>query len=144
MIYDYLLTAFKVIVGLITTERLIYAVAIALGFYLVWIMFSLALSFQKKFNRNCVKLYNFVKKSGLNANDVNSVDLKASKISSGFSHGWKRFKSSSTGKPSDFISRRDALDVEVTGGVLNQGKSFMRTFINIATFVLFLANFILV
>ena len=141
MIYDYLLTAFKVIVGLITTERLIYAVAIALGFYLVWIMFSLAFSFQKKFNRNCVKLYNFVKKSRLNANDVNSVDLKASKISSGFSHAWKRFKSSSTGKPSDFITRRDALDVEVTGGVLNQGKSFMRSFINVATFVLFLANF---
>lgn len=141
MIYDYLLTAFKVIVGLITTERLIYAASLALGFYLLWIMFSLAFSFQKKFNRNCVKLYNFVKKSGLNANDVNSVDLKASKISSGFSHGWKRFKSSSTGKPSDFITRRDALDVEVTGGVLNQGKSFMRSFINIATFVLFLANF---
>lgn len=140
MIYDYLLTAFKVIVGLITTERLIYATIIAVGFYLLWIAFSLALSFQKKFNRNCVKLYNFVKKSGLNANDVNSVDLKASKISSGFSHGWKRFKASETGKPSDFITRRDALDVEVTGGVLNQGKTFMKTFINVATFVLFLCN----
>lgn len=139
--YEYLLTAFKLIIGLITAERLIYASLIALAFYVVWICFSLTFSFQHKFNRNCVKLYNFVKKNGLNANDAKSVDLKASKISSGFSHGWKKFKQSSFGKPSDFISRRDALDVEVNGGVLNQGKTLMKTFVNTATFVLFIANF---
>ncbi len=141
MIYDYLLTAFKVIVGLITTERLIYGAAIAIGFYVIWACFSLALSFQRKFNRNCVKLYNYVKKNNLNANDANSVDYKASLISSGFSHGWKKFKSSANGKPSDFINRRDALDVEVNGGILNQGKTFMRAYINVATFILFLFNF---
>ena len=141
MIYDYLLTAFKVIVGLITTERLIYGAAIAIGFYVIWACFSLALSFQRKFNRNCVKLYNYVKKNNLNANDANSVDYKASLISSGFSHGWKKFKSSANGKPSDFINRRDALDVEVNGGILNQGKTFMRAYINVATFILFLLNF---
>lgn len=139
--YEYLLTAFKLIIGLITAERLIYASLIALAFYVVWICFSLTFSFQHKFNRNCVKLYNFVKKNGLNANDAKSVDLKASKISSGFSHGWKKFKQSNYGKPSDFISRRDALDVEVNGGVLNQGKTLMRTFVNTVTFVLFVANF---
>ena len=141
MIYDYLLTAFKLIVGIITTEILIYAALGALGFYLLWIGGSLMFSFQRKFNRNCVKLYNFVKKNNFNANEANSVDFKASKISSGFSHGWKRFKSASYGKPSDFITRRDALDVEVTGGVLNQGKSFMRSYIYVCTFVLFLFNF---
>lgn len=141
MIYDYLLTAFKVIVGLITTERLIYGAAIAIGFYVIWACFSLAFSFQRKFNRNCVKLYNYVKKNNLNANDANSIDYKASLISSGFSHGWKKFKSSANGKPSDFINRRDALDVEVNGGILNQGKTFMRAYINVATFVLFLFNF---
>ncbi len=139
--YDYLLTVFKLIIGLITAERLIFASLAALAFYVVWICFSLAFSFQRKFNRNCVKLYNFVKKNGLNANNSNSVDLRASKISSGFSHGWKKFKQSSYGKPSDFITRRDALDVEVSGGVLNQGKTIMRTFVNVATFVLFVANF---
>ena len=140
MIYDYLLTAFKVIVGLITAERLIYGALLGVAFYLLWIGASLLLSFQRKFNRNCVKLYNFVKKNKLNANDANSVDFKASKISSGFSHGWKKFKSSSFGKPSDFITRREALDVEVTGGVLNQGKSFMKAFIDLSTFLLFLVN----
>lgn len=141
MIYEYLLTAFKIVVGLITTERLIYGALITIGFYLLWSCFALSGCFQKKFNRNCVKLYNFIKKNKLNAKDVNSVDFKAGKISSGFLHGWKKFKSSPTGKPSDFITRRDALDVEINGGVLNQGKSFMKSFINIATFVLFLFNF---
>ena len=139
--YDYLLTVFKLIIGLITPQRLIYASLAALAVYIVWICFSLAFSFQRRFNRNCVKLYNFVKKAGINANDNNFVDIKASKISSGFSHGWKKFKTSSYGKPSDFITRRDALDVEVNGGVLNQGKTIMRTFVNIVTFVLFVANF---
>ena len=139
--YDYLLTVFKLLIGLITPERLIYSSLAALAIYVIWICFSLAFSFQRRFNRNCVKLYNFVKKNGINANDNNFVDIKASKISSGFSHGWKKFKTSSYGKPSDFISRRDALDVEVSGGVLNQGKTLMRTFVNIVTFVLFVANF---
>lgn len=139
--YDYLLTVFKLLIGLITPQRLIYASLAGLAIYLIWICFSLAFSFQRRFNRNCVKLYNFVKKHGINANDNNFVDIKASKISSGFSHGWKKFKTSSYGKPSDFITRRDALDVEVNGGVLNQGKTIMRTFVNIATFVLFVANF---
>ena len=139
--YDYLLTVFKLLIGLITSQRLIYASLAALAVYVIWISFSLAFSFQRRFNRNCVKLYNFVKKNGINANDNNSVDIKASKISSGFSHGWKKFKTSSYGKPSDFITRRDALDVEVNGGVLNQGKTLMRTFVNIVTFVMFVANF---
>lgn len=139
--YDYLLTVFKLLIGLITPERLIYASLAALAVYVVWISCSLAFSFQRRFNRNCVKLYNIVKKNGINANDNNSVDFKASKISSGFSHGWKKFKTSSYGKPSDFITRRDSLDVEVSGGVLNQGKTLMRTFVNIVTFVLFVANF---
>lgn len=139
--YDYLLTVFKLIIGLITDKRLILVSVAAIVFYIAWICGSLTFSFQRKFNRNCVKLYNYVKKKGINANDNNYVDLKASKISSGFSHGWKKFKTSSYGRPSDFITRRDALDVEVSGGVLNQGKTIMRTFVNIVTFALFVANF---
>ena len=80
IVYDYLLTAFKVFVGLITPERLIYGALLGVAFYLLWIGASLLLSFQRKFNRNCVKLYNFVKKNKLNANDANSVDFKASKV----------------------------------------------------------------
>ena len=141
MLYDYILTAFKLVVGLVTTERLIYGALIFFAFYLVWVCASLMFSFQRKFNVNCVKLYNFIKKTPLSAENAKIVDLKIAKISSGFNHGWSMFKSSSSGKPSDYITRREALDVEVTGGVLNQGKTLMRAFINISTFGLFLLNF---
>ena len=139
--YNYLLTVFKLIIGLITAQRLIYVSILAILFFICWISLSLTFSFQRRFNKNCVKLYNFIKKKGINANDNNFVDYKAGKISSGFVHGWKKFKSASFGKPSDYITRRDALDIEVSGGVLNQGKTLMRTFVNVATFALFVANF---
>jgi hypothetical protein len=129
MLYEYLLTAFKVIVGLITTEKLVYTALVAIGIYLVWISIALATSFQKKFYKNSVKLYNFLRKSQNNPNSADFVDNYASSISGGFSHGWKKFKREKIGKPSDYINRREALDVDINGGVLNQGKSFMRAYI---------------
>lgn len=140
-VYEYLLTIFKVLVGLVTTQRLIYASLIAIGVYLIWIVLSLVTSFQSRFNTNCTKLYNFIKKNQINATNLKVIDMKIDKISSGFAYGWKNFKNSNGQKPSDFITRREALDVEVSGGVLNQGKTFMRAYINTITILLFIINF---
>lgn len=141
-LYDYLLTAYKVIVGLVADnrQRLIIAALIAFGFYLVWICVSLYFSFQRKFSRRCVKLYSYIRKNQLDSHSMDMLDSKIEHISSGFYHGWKKFKKSSGMNPSDFINRRDALDIEVSGGVLNQGKSFMRTFIFITSALLFMFN----
>ena len=125
-IYDYLLTAYKVLVGLVTTKRLIFAALLAFGFYLVWICVSLLFSFQRRFGKRCIKIYNFVRKNEMNQENRHILDLKIQNVSSGFCHGWKKFKSSDMGRPSDYINRRDALDVEVSGGVLNQGKTLMK------------------
>ncbi len=141
-LYDYLLTAYKVIVGLVADnrQRLIVAALIAFGFYLVWICVSLYFSFQHKFSRRCIKLYNQIKRNQIDTTNMNELDSKLENISSGFYHGWKKFKKSSGMAPSDFINRRESLDIEVSGGVLNQGKSFMRTFIFITSAVLFMFN----
>ncbi len=139
-LYDYLITAYKVLVGLVTTKRLILLAVGALAFYLLWISFSLMTCFQKKFSKRCGKLYNFIRKNKMNPTNLQVVDMMAEKISSGFYFGWKKFKQSSGKKPSDFITRREALDVEVSGGVLNQGKTLMRSFIAITTAVLFMFN----
>ena len=145
MLYNYLLLAFQLLVALMSENNLLINVSIAaVAFYVVWVIFSLSASFQKKFSKNCGKLYKFIKSGSFNTNDLTLVDKKAAKISSGFLYGWKKFKSASSGKPSDYIKRQDALDVEVNGGVLNQGKSLMRAYINIATFVLFVINFALI
>lgn len=140
MLYDYLLTMFKVIVGLITTERMIYFALGAVGLYFIWICFSLLVCFQKRFYRNSVKLYNFAKKNALDKNHPEILDKKISKISKGFYYGWRKFKTAEYGKPSEYITRREALDVEVNGGVLNQGKSFMKAFIGFVSVFLFVFN----
>lgn len=140
MLYEYILTAYKVIVGLITTKRLIYIALIAFGFYLLWICGALLFSFQRKFSSNCIKLYNYIRKNQIDKNNLQFIDYRAEKISSGFYHGWKKYKISAGKKPSDIINRREALDIEINGGVLNQGKTLMRAYINFVTVVLFILN----
>lgn len=141
MLYDYFLTAFKVIAGLVTAERLIYAGLIAFGIYFLWVCIALTFSFQRRFYKKSFKLYNFLRKGQNNSISIDSVDKYASKISSGFLHSWRKFKREGNGKPSDYIKRRECLDVEVNGGVLNQGKSFMRAYIWLVFIGMFLFNF---
>ena len=117
MLYEYILTAYKVIVGLITTKRLIYIALIAFGFYLLWICGALLFSFQRKFSSNCIKLYNYIRKNQIDKNNLQFIDYRAEKISSGFYHGWKKYKISAGKKPSDVINRREALDIEINGGL---------------------------
>lgn len=140
MLYEYILTAYKVIVGLITTKRLIMFALIAFAFYLIWISMALLFSFQRKFSSNCIKLFNYIRKNQIDRSKMQFIDYRAEKISSGFYHGWKKFKNSTGKNPSDVITRRESLDVEVNGGVLNQGKTLMRAFINFVTIVLFVLN----
>ncbi len=140
MLYDYILTAYKVLAGLITTKRLMLIALGALAIYIVWICIALFFSFQRKFSVNCTKLYNYIRGNNLTPDNLKVIDFRIEKISNGFYYGWKKFKSSTNQKPSNFITRREALDVEVSGGVLNQGKTFMRTYIVFVTAILFIFN----
>ena len=140
MLYDYLLTAYKVLAGLVTTKRLMLLALAAFGVYILWICVALLFSFQRKFSSNCTKLYNYIRSNTINPDSLKVIDFRIEKISNGFYYGWKKFKTSVGQKPSSFITRREALDVEVSGGVLNQGKTFMRTYIVFITGLLFIAN----
>lgn len=141
MLYSYLITVYKVIVGLVTPERLIAVALGALGFYIIWIFFSLVGSFQRKFNSRCQDLVNTVLKTKDIEKQPELLDKKTEKISSGFGFAWKKFRSSQAGKPSDYIKRREALDVEINGGLLNNGKTMMRAYIAFFTTLLFIFNF---
>ena len=140
MLYEYLITTYKLLVGLISSEILVGAALGTFGFYLIWICASLVFSFQRRFNSKCHSLVNDIRKNRISASNVREIDVRIEKISGGFYHGWRRFKNSSSGRPSDYITRRESLDVEINGGALNQGKSIMRAFITFATFVIFLFN----
>ena len=141
MLYDYLITMYKVIAGLVTPERLIGAALIALGIYVIWMSVSLITSLQRKFNSRCQELISLIIKTPDIEQQLECIDKKADKISSGFSFAWKKFRTGDMGKPSDYITRREALDVEINGGVLNNGKTMMRAYITFVTALLFIFNF---
>ena len=144
MLYNYLVTIYKVIVGLVTPERLIGVALGAFGVYVVWMTISLITSFQRRFNSKCQELINFTIRTKDIEKNPEMLDKMADKISSGFGFGWKKFRGCEVGKPSDFITRREALDVEVNGGILNNGKTMMRTFISFVTVLLAIFNLVYV
>ena len=144
MLYNYLITAYKVIAGLVTPERLMAVALGAFGFLILWICIALFSSFQRKFNTRCQSLINFVIKTKDIDKNPERINEKADKVSSGFGFGWKKFNSAAAGKPSDFIRRRESLDVEINGGLLNNGKTMMRAYITFFTVILFIFNFVYV
>lgn len=144
MLYNYLVTIYKVIVGLITPERLIGVALGSFGVYVIWMTISLITSFQRRFNAKCQELINFTIRTEDVEKRPEMLDGMADKISSGFGFGWKKFRNSEVGKPSDFITRREALDVEINGGILNNGKTMMRTFISFITVLLAIFNLVYV
>lgn len=141
MLYNYLITVYKIIAGLVTPERLIGVALGVLGLYVIWMFFSLITSLQRKFNSRCQELVTLIVKTPDIENKPEFIDKKAERISSGFGFGWKKFRTSDVGKPSDYITRREALDVEINGGVLNNGKTMMRAYITFFTSLLFIFNF---
>lgn len=142
MLYYYLVTVYKGIIGLVTPERLMGVALGALGVYVLWMCISLIASFQRKFNTRCQKLIEFVIKTNDIEKHPDWIDKKTEELSSGFGFGWKKFRNCEVGKPSDFITRRESLDVEVNGGLHNNGKTMMKAYITFVTVVLAILNFV--
>ena len=70
--FEYIVTIFKVVVGVITNERLVIASLIALGLLLLWIVFSLCFSFEMRFLSGARKINNgivkYIDKYDINTN----------------------------------------------------------------------------
>lgn len=129
MIYEYILTAFKVLVGLINHERLAIAAMIGIAIMLIWILFSLVFSFQSRFTRGVRKINEFVSRNGLNAKG--GLNDLVAKMPSEFIRGYNAFQMNPHTLPSENIKRFESLDVELNGGVFNQNKSILKTYTNV-------------
>lgn len=140
MLYEYLITFFKFLAGLMTERRIIVLSFCILGIYLLWVVLALVFSFQKHFNTLCTKMYNLIKNQPKITIHDTKLNNYANKVSLGFARGFKNYKNSAVGKPSDYINRSDALEVEISGGILNQGKSLMKFYITLASVLVFLFN----
>jgi len=127
--YEYIVTAFKVIVSIITEERLAISACVLYGVLVLWVLFSLLFSFQTKFARHCKQISMLVEEKGLSSDTYPKFIECASKLPDSFLRGWKTFEHSDNGLPSQYLKRADCLDLELTGGLFNQNRSVMKTFI---------------
>jgi len=124
----------------ITTQNLVYGALISLSFFLVWTAFAVATSSIRKFYVRCDKLEWHISRNKVGYGNINSIDGHCRKISRSFFHCWNKFKKSNGKKPSDFLTKRDAFDAEISSGMLNHGKTLMKTYIGITTVLLFILN----
>jgi len=130
MLHEYIITAFKVIVGVITNNRLVLAGLIALGILILWVFFSLIFSFQKKFCSNVKRINNYVSRNGISGDAKSGLDQLISKMPSEFQKGYRKFERNPNTLPSENIKRFESLEMEISGGVFNQNKSVIKTYIN--------------
>lgn len=63
--FEYIITIFKVIAGVITNERLVIASLIAVGLLLLWIVFSLCFSFEMRFLSGAKKINKYISRNGI-------------------------------------------------------------------------------
>lgn len=141
-LYNQFIDICKLLIGYVTTQRLIYGALISLAFFLVWTALANHASSIKRFYKRCAKLEKYLRKNNVGYENIDSLDRFCRKISNSFFYGWSKFKrqKSNDKKPSDFLNKRDVLDSEVSGGMLNHGKTLMKTFIGITTVLLFIFN----
>jgi len=131
--FEYIVAMFKVVVGIFTPERIVLTACVALGVLILWILFSLLFSFQSRFSRNCRKLSMLIDTHGLTAESYPKFIELAASLPDSFLRGWKTFEHANKGLPSEYLKRSECLDAELTGGLFNQNRSTMRTYITLFT-----------
>ena len=94
---EYIVTAFNVIVGLVTSERLAICACVIYGVMLLWILFSLVFSFQIRFAKSCKNISMFVEEKGLSSETYPKFIELATKLPDSFLRGWKTFEHSGRG-----------------------------------------------
>jgi len=133
---EYIVTVFKVIVGLVTSERLAICACIIYGVLLIWILLSLIFSFQSRFSKNCKMISRFIDENGLSSETYPKFIELATRLPDSFLRGWKTFEHSDKGLPSEYIKRAECLDLELSGGLFNQNRSVMKGYIGFFTTII--------
>ena len=141
MIHEYILTIFKVIVGVITNERLAIAALIAFGVLTLWVVFSLCFSFQMRFISGSRKINDYISRNGISKESRGGLFKLVQKMPSEFVRGFLTYEKNPKDLPSQYIKRSECLDLELTGGVFNQNKSVIKSFINMVFFALLIFSF---
>lgn len=139
--FEYIVTIFKVVAGVITNERLTIAALVALGVLLLWIVFSLCFSFEMKFLSGARKINKHISRNGISGESKKELSRLVQKMPSEFVRGYRAYEKNPHSLPSSFIKRSDCLDLELNGGVFNQNRSIIKSYINTVFFAILIFSF---
>lgn len=139
--FEYIVTIFKVVAGVITNERLVIASLIATALLLLWIVFSLCFSFEMRFLSGAKKINQYISRNGIAGEHKQGLDNLVTKMPSEFVRGYHTYEKNPHSLPSEFIKRSDCLDLELNGGVFNQNRSIIKSYINTVFFALLIFSF---
>lgn len=139
--FEYIVTVFKVVAGVITNERLVIASLVALGILLLWVVFSLCFSFEMRFLSCARRINNHISRNGVEKENDLELEALVQKMPGEFVRGFRTFKKEKKGLPSKYIKRANCLDLELNGGVFNQNRSIIKSFINMVFFALMIFAF---
>lgn len=139
--FEYIVTIFKVVAGVITNERLVIASLIALGLLLLWIVFSLCFSFEMRFLSGARKINKYISRNGIGGEHKQGLANLVQKMPSEFVRGYHTYEKNPHSLPSEYIKRSDCLDLELNGGVFNQNRSIIKSYINTVFFALLVFSF---
>lgn len=139
--FEYIVTIFKVVAGVITNERLVIASLIAVALLLLWIVFSLCFSFEMRFLSGARKINKYISRNGIAREHKQGLDDLIMKMPSEFVRGYHTYEKNPHSMPSEFIKRSDCLDLELNGGVFNQNRSIIKSYINTVFFALLIFSF---
>lgn len=129
--YEYIVTIFKVVAGVITNERLVIASLIAFGLLLLWVIFSLCFSFEMRFFSNARKINDYISRNGISGQNRSGLIKLIQQMPSEFVRGFATYEKNPHDLPSRYIKRSECLDLELNGGVFNQNRSVMKSYINL-------------
>ena len=136
MLHEYIITGFNVLVGLLNGQRLVFISIIALAVMLLWEIFSLIFSFQARFARGVKAINEYISRNGIAAGSREGLEALVAKMPTEFIRGYNAFKRNPHNVPSTYIKRSETLDLELNGGVFNQGRTILKTYANLFFVVL--------
>ncbi|MBQ7467073.1 MAG: hypothetical protein IJS74_03260 [Clostridia bacterium] len=139
MLHEYIITAFKVLVGLLNEERLVYIAIVALGLLLLWELFSLLFSFSHRYARGVKEINEYISRNGIAGNSKEGLEKLIAKMPSEFLRGYKAFERNHKSLPSEHIKRADTLDLEKNGSAGTE-RLLIKTFVKFVFAVLALFN----
>ena len=140
MLYDYLKTAFNLIVGIVTNDVLVISAIVLFFLIALWIVLSLVYSQELIISKNCKKLSEFIDKNGITPENEAQVIALASKMPRTFLQEFKMWKFLGGKLAGRFFTEQACISGPVYGGIYNQNRSVMKSVINGFVILMFMLS----